>query len=67
VLGGLLSAHVLLSRDPTILPAYNGSLLEMAEDLGERMLPAFDTPSGLPLPWAHLLGVRRRSRRSQPP
>lgn len=49
VLGGLLSAHYLtsISDDPTIAadaPFY----LEKATDLGERILPAFDSPSGIP-------------------
>ena len=38
-LGGLLSAHH-ASGDP--------ALLERAHDLGRRLLPAFDTPTGLP-------------------
>ncbi|KAJ6470284.1 glycoside hydrolase family 47 protein [Mycena vitilis] len=39
-LGGLLSAYA-LSEDPR--------LLQLADDLGEKLLPAFNTPSGLPL------------------
>ncbi|KAJ7150912.1 glycoside hydrolase family 47 protein [Mycena crocata] len=39
-LGGLLSAYA-LSEDPR--------LLKVADDLGERLLPAFNTPSGFPL------------------
>lgn len=57
VLGGLLSTHVLLQRDPSISPGYDGQLLAMATDMAERMLPAFETQSGVPLPWAHLQGV----------
>ncbi|KAF4586522.1 hypothetical protein EYR38_010801 [Pleurotus pulmonarius] len=38
-LGGLLSAHALSGE---------ATLLDRANDLGNRMLPAFDTPSGLP-------------------
>ncbi|KAF8627175.1 hypothetical protein AX15_004493 [Amanita polypyramis BW_CC] len=30
------------------LPWYRGELLDMAYDLGERLLPAFSTPTGLP-------------------
>lgn len=30
------------------MPQYNGSLLILAVDLGNRLLPAFDTPTGLP-------------------
>ena len=50
VLGGLLSAHIFASRrdQPFYLPWYNGELLSMAHDLGERFLPAFSTPTGIP-------------------
>ncbi|KAJ7597859.1 glycoside hydrolase [Mycena floridula] len=40
VLGGLLSAYHLSSNDPLYL--------KKAVDLADRMLPVFDTPSGLP-------------------
>ncbi|KAF9469504.1 glycoside hydrolase family 47 protein [Collybia nuda] len=40
VIGGLLSAYHLSSEDPIYL--------EKAVDLADRILPAFDTPSGLP-------------------
>jgi mannosidase alpha-like ER degradation enhancer 1 len=68
VLGGLLSAHIFASRpgQPFHLPWYHGELLSMAHDLGERFLPAFSTPTGLPyarvsdtsdsLEWAHAKG-----------
>ncbi|KAJ7484343.1 glycoside hydrolase family 47 protein [Mycena latifolia] len=39
-LGGLLSAYA-LSEDPR--------LLKLADDLGEKLLPAFNTPSGFPV------------------
>lgn len=45
VLGGLLSAYH-LSEDPLFL--------EKATDLADRMLPIFDTPSGLPWPGINL-------------
>jgi mannosidase alpha-like ER degradation enhancer 1 len=50
VLGGLLSGHQYASRlgQPFHLPWYRGELLEMAKDLGERLLPAFKTPTGMP-------------------
>ncbi len=49
VLGGLLSGHLFASRPgPFQLPWYHGELLTMAHDLGERFLPAFSTPTGLP-------------------
>ena len=38
-LGGLLSSYAL---------SHNTVLLLRADDLGRRLLPAFDTPSGLP-------------------
>ena len=28
---------------------YDGGLLVLAKDLGERLLPAFDTPTGIPV------------------
>ncbi|XP_049885459.1 ER degradation-enhancing alpha-mannosidase-like protein 3 [Pectinophora gossypiella] len=51
MLGGLLSAHVLamaLKSDVPALQWYNGELLAMAEDLGRRLLPAFNTSTGIP-------------------
>ena len=40
---------------PLRTPSYDGfSLLNKAVDLAERLLPAFDTPSGVPLSWVHL-------------
>ncbi|OCH89742.1 glycoside hydrolase [Obba rivulosa] len=45
VLGGLLSAHH-LSGDPMFL--------EKAKDLADRIIPAFNTPSGLPLSMVNL-------------
>jgi hypothetical protein len=49
ILGGLLSAHVLALE---LAPIFGTSkracdaLLKMAYDLGERLLPAFETPTG---------------------
>ncbi|XP_041986540.1 ER degradation-enhancing alpha-mannosidase-like protein 3 [Aricia agestis] len=51
MLGGLLSAHILataLKNDVNSLSWYNGELLVMAEDLGKRLLPAFNTSTGIP-------------------
>ncbi|KAG2790169.1 ER degradation-enhancing alpha-mannosidase-like protein 3 [Phytophthora cactorum] len=59
VIGGLVSAHMLASpeyfgmMDET---EYNGELLELAEDLGRRLLPAFETPTGIPV---HRVNLRR--------
>uniref|UniRef100_A0A0W0FCH3 alpha-1,2-Mannosidase n=1 Tax=Moniliophthora roreri TaxID=221103 RepID=A0A0W0FCH3_MONRR len=50
VLGGLLSGHIYANQTgPFHLSWYKGELLDMAHDLGERMLPAFSTPTGIPL------------------
>ncbi|KAF7301339.1 alpha-1,2-Mannosidase [Mycena indigotica] len=50
VLGGLLSGHIFASQtnQTFFLPWYKGELLQLAHDLGERLLPAFSTPTGLP-------------------
>ncbi|CAN6855144.1 unnamed protein product [Brassica oleracea] len=49
VLGGLLSAHLIASDCATgmRIPSYDNELLVLAEDLARRMLPAFDTPTGI--------------------
>ena len=52
VLGGLLSAHVLQTK-LGLIPGYNvkckqDGLLKLAADLGQRMLPAFNTSTGIP-------------------
>ena len=36
-------------------PRYTGAMLEMAVDLGERLLPAFDTPTGIPYGTVNLM------------
>ncbi|KAG6335454.1 hypothetical protein ID866_3628 [Astraeus odoratus] len=46
ILGGLLSVYHLSGEDPMFL--------EKARELGDRMLPVFDTPSGLPLTMVNL-------------
>ena len=46
-----------LSQDPTLLPGYDGALLRLAVDLTDRLLPAFDTPTGVPLSWVNLRKV----------
>ncbi|KAL9924688.1 LOW QUALITY PROTEIN: ER degradation-enhancing alpha-mannosidase-like protein 3 [Glossina fuscipes] len=51
MIGGLLSAHLLseyLQKNVDIMPWYRGELLEMARDLGYRLLPAFNTTTGIP-------------------
>ncbi|KAH9487353.1 Mannosyl-oligosaccharide 1,2-alpha-mannosidase [Psilocybe cubensis] len=46
VLGGLLTAYHLSDEDPIFL--------EKAKDLADRMMPAFETPSGLPYSMVNL-------------
>ena len=58
--GGLLSTHIMLERKPSAVPHYDGALLRLAIDLGNRLLPAFDTKSGIPLSWIHLRKVHQR-------
>ncbi|XP_053623709.1 ER degradation-enhancing alpha-mannosidase-like protein 3 [Plodia interpunctella] len=51
VVGGLLSAHVIatsLQPEVPVLQWYSGELLAMAEDLGRRLLPAFNTSTSIP-------------------
>ncbi|KAL4224501.1 ER degradation-enhancing alpha-mannosidase-like protein 2 [Mactra antiquata] len=51
VVGGLLSAHLMSKRGGLELePGWpcSGPLLRMAEDVARRLLPAFDTPTGMP-------------------
>ena len=55
ILGGLLSAHLLLESEELqdefqgLFPEYKGELLEIAYDLGLRLLPAYATPTGIPV------------------
>ena len=48
VLGGLLSAHLLADDIETGVAVhdYNGELLNLAWDLGKRLMPAFSTATG---------------------
>jgi hypothetical protein len=49
ILGGLLSGHLFANSTTRFhLPWYRGELLDMAHDLGTRLLPAFSTPTGIP-------------------
>uniref|UniRef100_UPI0037E86922 ER degradation-enhancing alpha-mannosidase-like protein 3 isoform X2 n=1 Tax=Semicossyphus pulcher TaxID=241346 RepID=UPI0037E86922 len=62
VLGGLLGGHsmaVMLKEGGQNMQWYQDELLHMAKDLGLRLLPAFNTTSGLPYPRVNLkYGVR---------
>lgn len=51
MIGGLLSAHILaeyIQKEANMMDWYRGELLEMAKDLGYRLLPAFNTSTGIP-------------------
>lgn len=51
VVGGLLSAHILadfLQQRDGFMLWYQGELLNMAKDVGYRLLPAFNTTTGIP-------------------
>lgn len=56
VLGGLLSAHGILTNasapagfdKESWYPDYSGGLLKLAIDLAERLMPAFETATGIP-------------------
>jgi mannosidase alpha-like ER degradation enhancer 2 len=62
VLGGLLSAH-LMAIDPQLdifvdekVNIYDGkSLLSLAVDLGNRLMPAFNTKTGIPFGTVNLV------------
>ena len=44
----------MLITKESIMPGYDGSLLRFAVDLGDRLVPAFHTPYGVPLSWINL-------------
>lgn len=52
VVGGLISSH-LYATDPSkqvyLGPEYDGFLLDLAQDMADRLLPAYLTTTGLPL------------------
>ncbi|CAG5100212.1 Oidioi.mRNA.OKI2018_I69.XSR.g16895.t1.cds [Oikopleura dioica] len=60
VLGALLSSHSLIvdpeQMIPDLHPEYNGGLLGKAVDLADRIIPSFETSSGVPLPRIKLNG-----------
>ncbi|KAG1973583.1 ER degradation-enhancing alpha-mannosidase-like protein 3 isoform X2 [Pimephales promelas] len=61
VLGGLLGGHsmAIMLKESGQMLWYQNELLHMAKDLGLRLLPAFNTSSGLPFPRVNLRhGVR---------
>ncbi|KAI8615602.1 glycoside hydrolase [Chytriomyces sp. MP71] len=56
MMGGLLSGHLIAAGevDGIRMKGYNDELLHLAKDLGLRLLPAFETGSGLPFPRVNL-------------
>ncbi|KAF0932597.1 hypothetical protein E2562_010473 [Oryza meyeriana var. granulata] len=56
LLGGLISGHILAKEYSSHLKdrLYQDQLLHLAENLGSRFLPAFETPTGLPYAWINL-------------
>nr|XP_016936249.1 ER degradation-enhancing alpha-mannosidase-like protein 3 isoform X1 [Drosophila suzukii] len=51
MVGGLLSAHILaeyLQKHADTMHWYKGELLELSRELGYRLLPAFNTSTGIP-------------------
>jgi ER degradation enhancer, mannosidase alpha-like 2 len=57
LLGGLLSGYQLTGDE---------RLLRLAEDLGRRLLPAFDSPTGMPYVFVNLKTGKTRGARSNP-
>ena len=57
LLGGLLSAYQLTG---------DARLLRLADDLGTRLLPAFDSPTGLPFVYVNLRTGHTRGTQSNP-
>lgn len=52
VLGGLLGGHAAaleIQSKHNRMNSYNGSLLVMAKEVGDRLLPAFNTTTGIPM------------------
>ncbi|TRZ01239.1 hypothetical protein DNTS_014814 [Danionella cerebrum] len=56
VLGGLLGGHsmAVMLKENGQMAWYQNELLHMAKDIGLRLLPAFNTTSGLPYPRVNL-------------
>ncbi|TGZ61898.1 hypothetical protein CRM22_007738 [Opisthorchis felineus] len=67
ILGGLLGAHIsaleIQKANSSRMKWYSNELLQMATDIGDRLLPAFNTSTGIPLPIINLRygdrGVKR--------
>ncbi|HEY5609781.1 MAG TPA: glycoside hydrolase family 47 protein [Thermoanaerobaculia bacterium] len=57
VLGGLLSGYEMMGDE---------RLLRLADDLGKRLLPVFDSPTGMPYMYVNLKSGRTREPRTNP-
>jgi len=57
LLGGLLSGYQMTADE---------RLLRLADDLGTRLLPAFDSPTGMPYMYVNLKTGEKKSTRSNP-
>ncbi|OUM52945.1 hypothetical protein BVG19_g2182 [[Candida] boidinii] len=57
ILGSLLTCHLFAIDDRTKfnLPDYNGFYLNLAYDLGKRLILAYNTDSGIPFPKTNLM------------
>ncbi|XP_051676979.1 ER degradation-enhancing alpha-mannosidase-like protein 3 isoform X3 [Oryctolagus cuniculus] len=68
VLGGLLGGHslaIMLREKGEHMQWYSDELLQMAKQLGYKLLPAFNTTSGLPYPRINLkFGIRKPEART---
>ncbi|XP_021098581.1 ER degradation-enhancing alpha-mannosidase-like protein 3 isoform X2 [Heterocephalus glaber] len=68
VLGGLLGGHslaIMLKEKGEYMQWYKDELLQMAKQLGYKLLPAFNTTSGLPYPRINLkFGIRKPEART---
>lgn len=57
MMGGLLACHLFLT-DPKhnmSMPGYRDELLNLAHDLGKRLMPAFNTTTGIPYARVNLI------------
>ncbi|KAF7232634.1 hypothetical protein EG68_08520 [Paragonimus skrjabini miyazakii] len=58
ILGGLLGAHIssleVQKANHSRMKWYSDELLQMAIDIGNRLIPAFNTSTGIPLPRVNL-------------
>ncbi|GAA37391.2 ER degradation enhancer mannosidase alpha-like 3 [Clonorchis sinensis] len=61
ILGGLLGAHIsaleIQKANSSRMKWYSDELLQMATDIGDRLLPAFNTSTGIPLPIINLRNI----------